>query len=286
MITPSLVEETTVRLLRTAAVQLPDWVLGDLQRALDRETSEESKAQLRIMMQNASLAESVEAPICQDTGIAVFYVRGRNDPALEDAIVEGCRRATREIPLRPNAVTPLGRKNDGSNVGKGVPHVNFLPPVDGIEIGVQLKGAGSENMTALAMLDPVQGAKGVKSFVLDTVAKAGSRPCPPTYVGIGVGGTADHACAMSRSALMRLPHPNPSREEAAIEAELEEMINTLGIGPMGLGGKTTCLRVAMETAHCHTASLPVCVSFQCWAFRTASAHITPEGLVRFKQEGF
>ena len=286
MITPSLVEETTVRLLRTAATQLPEWVLGDLHRAIEAERSEEARAQLRIMLQNAALAESIGSPICQDTGIAVFYVRGRNDPALEDAIIEGCRRATREIPLRPNAVTPFDRKNDGSNVGKGVPHIHFLSPTEGIEIGVQLKGAGSENMTALVMLDPVQGAKGVKAFVLDTVAKAGSRPCPPTYVGIGVGGNADHACAMAKEALMRLPLPNPVQAEAAIEAGLAAAINTLGIGPMGLGGNNTCLRVALETAHCHTASLPVCVSFQCWAFRRASARITPEGLVRFGQEGF
>jgi fumarate hydratase subunit alpha len=286
MITPSLVEETTVRLLRTAATKLPTWVLGDIHRALDGEEREEAMAQLRVMLQNAALAERAEVPMCQDTGIAVFYVRGGNDPALEAAIVDGCRRATREIPLRPNAVTALARKNDGSNVGKGVPHINFLPPGEGLEIGVQLKGAGSENMTELAMLDPVQGAKGVKAFVLDTVARAGSRPCPPTYVGVGIGGTADHACAMSKEALMRLPRANPAKAEAAMEQELAEAINTLGIGPMGLGGRSTCLRVAVETAHCHTASLPVCVSFQCWAFRKAAAHITPEGLVRFSQEGF
>jgi fumarate hydratase subunit alpha len=184
--------------------------------------------------------------------------------------------ASKEIPLRPNIVHPISRKNSGDNTGAGVPVIEFevLDGKDFIEISVLPKGAGSENMSALRMLNPSEGIVGIKKFVLDTVAAAGSNPCPPTIVGIGIGGTADRAMLLSKRALLRsLDSRNSDAAMAKLEKELLTDVNQLGIGPMGLGGKTTSLGVCVEYSFCHTASLPVAVNIQCWANRKAKARI-------------
>ncbi len=154
------------------------------------------------------------------------------------------------------------------------------------EITVMPKGAGSENMSALSMLTPSQGVKGIKEFVLDTVVKAGGKPCPPTIVGIGIGGTADMACGMAKRALLRpLDQKNKDPMLSGLEDELFDALNDSGIGPMGLGGRTTVLGVRAEMAYCHTASLPIAVNLQCWAARRATARIYPDGRVRFISGG-
>lgn len=283
-----LIEEAVVQLLRDAVTTLPPDVVEALRRAEARERSEVARSQLRIILDNLDAAGRLAVPMCQDTGVHVFYVTGPVDASIEESIRNGVARATEEVPLRPNAVHPLTRENPGTNVAVGLPHIVYYPTDDEfLEITVLPKGAGSENMTALAMLSPADGITGVKRFVLDTVVKAGGRPCPPTIVGVGIGGTSDLAVSMAKEALLRpLDLPNADPGLAALEEELAEAINMTGIGPMGLGGDTTVLGVRISTAYCHTASLPVAVNLQCWAARRATARIYPDGRVRFGRSPF
>jgi fumarate hydratase subunit alpha len=198
-------------------------------------------------------------------------------------IVEGVRRATKEVPLRPNAVHPITRKNPGDNVGEKMPYINWkVGDQDFIEITVMTKGAGSENMSALAMLTPAAGLKGIKEFALNTVLKAGSNPCPPTIIGMGIGGSADIAMKLAKEALLRpIDRRHKDPEIAKLETELLESMNMLGIGPMGLGGKTTMLGLNIEYAYCHTASLPVAINVQCWAGRRGTVRIHKGGELAF-----
>jgi fumarate hydratase subunit alpha len=283
----SILEETVVKLLRTAATTLPADVIDALKAARQAEEGA-ARVQIDTMLANLKAASDLAVPTCQDTGIPIFFVSGRCTPHLETAIRKGVQRATEEVPLRPNAVDPLTRVNSGDNTGPGMPPIHFEPTADDfVEITVLMKGAGSENMSALAMLNPAQGVEAVKQFVLDTVVRAGSKPCPPTIVGLGIGGTADQAALLSKRALLRrLDDVNGNRELAQLEDELRRALNMIGIGPMGLGGRTTVLGVKAEKANCHTASLPVAVSLQCWAARRASARVFPDGRVVFSTEGF
>ena len=283
----NVIEDTVVSLLKEAVISLPKDVLSALKEAEKKERSEIAKTQLRTILDNIEAADSLTVPMCQDTGIHVFFVSGRIIPGIEEQIRAGTLRATNEIPLRPNAVHPLTRENPGTNVAEGLPYVVYHPSsADYTEITVMPKGAGSENMTALAMLTPSQGIKGVKKFILDTVVNAGGKPCPPTILGIGIGGTADEAMALSKKALLRpLDQRNTDQSVAELESELYEALNLTGIGPMGLGGDTTTLGVNIEIAYCHTASLPVAVNLQCWAGRRATARIYADGRIEYLTRG-
>lgn len=284
----SLIEETVVRLLRDSECRLPPDVHAALRHALKIETEEMARSQLMAILSNVDRAAERSVPMCQDTGLPVFFVRGRSDHRVIAAIQKGVARATEEIPLRPNTVDPVSRENDGSNLGELMPPVHLEPlEEDHLDIAVLPKGAGSENWSALRMLNPSEGLEGVRRFVIDCVVSAGSRPCPPTVVGVGIGGTADMACVLAKKALLRKLGSRSSDDELAVlESRLDEQLGSLGLGPMGLGGRTTCLGVLVEKAHCHTASLPVAVSLNCWAARRAFARIYPDGRVRFSQEGF
>jgi fumarate hydratase subunit alpha len=283
-----LIEEVTVNLLRTAVTTLPEDVLEAIRKAQKEETEAVARTQLQTILTNITIADRLGLPMCQDTGLPTFFVTGKCIPHLEEGIRRGVSRATSEIPLRPNAVHPLTRHNPGDNLGKGMPYIHFQPSdVDFTEITVMPKGAGSENMTTLAMLTPSQGLKAVKGVVLDTVVTAGSRPCPPTIVGVGIGGSADESVFLAKKALLRrLDDVNHDLELRKLEEELKEALNQTGIGPMGLGGRTTVLGVKVETAYCHTASLPVAVCLQCWASRRATARIGKDGSVVYSTEGF
>ena len=285
MISKDLVKSTVKELLRLASVELPSDVKGALRDAYEREVEDVPKMQLKAILDNIELAEKMGTPMCQDTGVHIVYVKLGNVEVegLEDAIKEGVAEATATVPLRPNAVHPLTRKNPGTNVGLNMPYVHIEKIKDNfLEITVMPKGAGSENMSALAMLTPAAGLKGVKDFILQTVVKAGGQPCPPGILGVGIGGTADVAMKLAKEALLRpLGSRNPDPEIAKLEEELLEALNGLGIGPMGLGGKTTLLGVNIEVAYTHTASLPVAVNYQCWAARRATARIYPDGRVEY-----
>ena len=178
--------------------------------------------------------------------------------------------------MRANIVHPLSRRNSGDNTGWGTPivHITSVEGASYTDVTVLPKGAGSENMSALAMLQPSQGISGVKAFVVDVVCRAGGKPCPPVIVGVGVGGTADHCMHLAKKALLRpVGCRNADRHASRLEKEILREVNLLDIGPMGLGGKTTALGVNVELSGCHTASLPVAVNLQCWAARVAKARI-------------
>ena len=273
-------EDVVVNLLRLANTKLPADIGWALEAAAGWETGEIARTQLGAIMENVKKAEHLGIPMCQDTGIPVFYVRGRFDSSIASKIAEGVRKATASIPLRPNTVDPLTRENQGSNLGDGMPVIHYIPAdVDYTEITVLPKGAGSENMTRLAMLNPADGVEGVRRFVIDSVLDAGGRPCPPSIVGVGIGGTSDRCVEMAKEALLApLDSDNPDPVLAKMEEDLFSALNSSGLGPMGLGGSTTVLGVRIRKACCHTASLPVAVNIGCWATRRASARITSDGV--------
>lgn len=274
------VEDVVVNLLRLANTKLPADVGWALEAAAGWETNEVAYTQLGAIMENVKKAEHLGLPMCQDTGIPVFYVRGRFDSSIAGDISRGVTRATREIPLRPNTVDPLTRENHGDNLGPGMPIIHYIPTDDDFtEITVLSKGAGSENMTRLAMLNPADGIDGIRRFVMDSVLDAGGRPCPPSIVGIGIGGTSDRCVEMAKEALLTpLDEENPDPTLRKLEEDLFVALNGSGLGPMGLGGATTVLGVKVRKCSCHTASLPVAVNIGCWATRRASARITDHGV--------
>lgn len=282
-----IIEDTAVNLLRLAAVKLPSDVKEALERAYREETSRGGRVQLEAIFKNIELAEKENTPMCQDTGIIIFYVKAGTKTEgldkIETALQNATKRATKEIPLRPNAVDPFTQKNTGDNTGRYIPYINWeITQGNSIEITAFPKGGGSENVCALGMLTPGEGVKGLKKFVIDTVIKAGAMPCPPTILGVAVGGGADIAMKLAKAALLRpLNQPNPSPELAKLENELFEAANSTGIGPMGLGGKCTVLGVKVDYAHRHPASYPVAVAFQCWAARRAAARINSSGVVEY-----
>lgn len=256
-------------IVRQAETRLSPDVIKALERARDSESDATATAQLDAILKNISIAGDRTIPMCQDTGILVFFVDIGRDMRLDfdlgGAIRQGVRQATARVPLRPNAVAPLTRQNSGDNTGDGLPDINYsFVEGSSITITVAPKGAGSENMSAIRMLKPSQ-VNMVKEFVVETVLRAGGMPCPPIVVGVGIGGSFDKSARLAKRSLLR-----DLDDMDGYERKLLEAINSLGIGPMGLGGHTTALAVHVETAHCHTASLPVAVNIQCWANRHAS----------------
>jgi len=282
-----VVEDVAVNLLRLAVTDLPKDIKDALQQAYQKEESRAGKTQLKAILDNIELAEKMGVPICQDTGVINFYVRAgakaKNLDRIEKALQKATKRATKEVPLRPNAVDPITQKNTKDNTGRFIPFVRWeILRGDSIEITVLPKGAGSENVSMLGMLMPSEGLTGLKKFVVDAVIKAGAMPCPPTILGIGVGGGADTAMELAKRAILRpLNKPNSNPVLAELERELNEAVNMTGIGPMGLGGKFTALGVSIEYAHRHPASYPVAVVFQCWAARKATARIHSSGAIEY-----
>jgi len=282
-----IIEDTAANLLRLAVVELPADVKEALQSAYREETSEAGRVQLEAILKNLELAEKENSPMCQDTGIIIFYVkagaRAQGLDKIEKALQNATRRGTEEIPLRPNTVDPFTQKNTGDNTGRYIPYINWeITQGDAIEITAFPKGGGSENVCALGMITPGEGVRGLKKFIIDTVIKAGAKPCPPNIIGVGLGGGADIAIKLAKKALLSpLDQPNPNPELARLEKELYEAANSTGIGPMGLGGKFTVLGVKVDYAHRHPASYPVAVAYQCWAARRATARINAGGTVEY-----
>jgi len=279
------VEKTAVEIMKRAVIHIPKDIKEALRNAYEKETSETGRTQLKAILDNVRLGESQETPICQDTGVILFYVTVGSDfgdaSFVPAALNRAVKAATVKVPLRPNAVHPLTRKNSGDNTGTNMPYINWnLGVGEYIEVTVMPKGAGSENMSSLAMLTPGEGASAVKRFVVDQVIRAGAQPCPPTIIGIGMGGSADIALKLAKKALLRpIDQRHPDPDIADLEKELLKGVNMTGIGPMGLGGTYTSLGVNIEYAYCHTASLPVGINMQCWASRRATARIHKDGKV-------
>ena len=271
-----------VQLIRKAETELPADVISALEKAYEVEEGI-AKTQIGAILENIKLARESNRPMCQDTGIQTFFVTvGVEFPyidKLRDLIVEGVKTATKEIPLRPNTVEPFTGENHKDNLGDYIPYITW-DFVDGSDVHITAlpKGGGSENMSKLGMLKPGVGIEGVKDFVVEEMIKAGGNPCPPTVVGVGIGGGADLSLKLGKKALLRpVGVRHKDKTVAAVEEELIKRINDSGVGPMGLGGKTTVLDVHIEKAHRHPASLPVGIVVQCWADRRASMVIHSDG---------
>jgi fumarate hydratase subunit alpha len=262
--------DATERALAEAEIRLPPDVLAALQAAAAAERNEIARQELETILENIALAGERQVPICQDTGVPVVYLTLPPDiglsPDLFEGVREGVRRATASIPLRPNVVDPLTRENTGDNTGVGMPAVHVMPG-DRLTVTVLPKGAGSENVSRIGMLLPSQAAE-IPRFVAETMLLAGGKPCPPVILGVGIGGTFDMAATLAKEALLL---PVDTMDD--YEQEICDAVNTLGIGPMGLGGDTTALSVKVKRADCHTASLPVAVNVQCWACRRATVEV-------------
>lgn len=259
--------QATVAALKEAETGLPQEVVEALQRARAQESHPIAQRELDNILENISLAAHRHVPLCQDTGVIICYVTLPSTIAftqgLIEAIREGVRIATTEVPLRPNVVDPLTRRNTRTNTGTGIPAIHVVPG-DRFTITVLPKGAGSENVSRCAMLLP-SDQEGIRRFVVETMLRAEGKPCPPVILGIGIGSTFDGVTALAKEALLL-----PLQEMTPFEQELRHAVNELGIGPMGLGGDTTVLAVKVKIADCHTASLPVAVNVQCWAARRAT----------------
>jgi len=256
---------------------LPRDVKKALEDAVLKEESPVGRETLLDILKNAEIAARNQVPICQDTGLTVVFAELGQDLRLVggdfyEAINEGVRRGYKNGYLRKSAVDDpfLVRKNTGDNT-PAIIHTTIVKG-DRLKIIIAPKGGGSENMSALRMLTPSEGVDGIKKFVIDTVDKAGSNPCPPVIVGVGIGGTVEMTALIAKKALLRtVGEHNPSPEVAKLENELLEEINNLGIGPQGFGGRITALAVNIETFPAHLASMPVAVNIQCHASRHKEA---------------
>jgi fumarate hydratase subunit alpha len=276
------IKKGIVELITKAETDLPLDVIKALKSAYKIETGI-AKIQLEAILKNIDLAKKTKRPMCQDTGIQTFFVTvGTDFPKilyLKKLIVDAVKTATIQIPIRPNTVDPLTGLNHKDNIGNYIPYITW-DFTNGSDVSITAfpKGGGSENMSKLGMLKPGVGIDGVKNFIVDEVIKAGGNPCPPTIVGVGIGGGADLALKLGKKSLLR-PVGIRSRDKkiAEIENELIKRINKSNIGPMGLGGKTTVLDVHIEMAHRHPASLPVGIVVQCWANRRAHMIIHKDG---------
>ncbi|MFW9979410.1 MAG: fumarate hydratase [Candidatus Thorarchaeota archaeon] len=277
----NVIQDTTYRLLKMAATKLPKDVEEAIRTAHANEDNETAKTQLAAILTNLEIADE-GIPMCQDTGIMIFYIKvGDKFPfigEIKDALERGTRKATAEVPLRPNAVNPIVGGNSGDNTGKKIPWINWeIVSGNSLEITAFPKGGGSENVSIVGMLKPGVGLAGVKKLVVDNAMKYMGQACSPNIIGVGIGGGADIAIKIAKQQLQRpLNDSHPEPEVAQIEKELFEAINSTEIGPMGLGGKTTVLGVKVDYAMRHPASLPVGVAVQCWAARRSTAIITKD----------
>jgi len=280
------VEEAAKELYIRALKLLPPDIKQGFERVAAVETDAGAKRMLGTMIQNIKVAEDTANLLCQDTGIPIYNVRiGRgvevDGPGLKEAIQRGCARSTREYSFRSSIVHPTTRVNQQTSTGRGVPviHLDFSTQENTLEIEMVPKGSGSENNSWLKMAIPAEGVDAIKTFVVDCVLEAGGKTCPPTIVGVGVGGTSDLCVHLAKLAATR---PLGSRcedpEGATLEEALTRAVNMLGVGPQGLGGDSTAFAVHVETAATHITMNPVAVNMQCHSARRARATFTPRGI--------
>jgi fumarate hydratase subunit alpha len=265
------IRDNVAQICIDAAYNVSDDVMTAFDRALETETAPTAKEIIGLLKENARIAREEHIPLCQDTGIAIFFVEIGQDLRIKngflaDAINEGVRKGYKEGFLRKSVVDPISRKNTGDNT----PAIIYteLVPGDKLRVSFMPKGAGSENMSVIRMLRPTEGIEGIKSFVLECVQKAGANPCPPVVIGVGIGGDFEKAALLAKKALLRpVGSPNAKLELASLEEMLLKTVNKTGIGPEGLGGNVTAMAVHVESFPCHIASLPVAVNINCHAAR-------------------
>ena len=280
------VEEVAKTLYIRALKMLPPDIKSGFARLTVSETGATAQRMLATMVTNIQVAEDTENLLCQDTGVPIYNILiGRgvqvDGVALKQAVRRGCERATREHPLRSSVVHPLTRRNEHTSCGIEVPvlHIDFSDEADVLEIEMIPKGSGSENNSFLKMAIPAEGIDAIKTFVIDCVLSAGGKTCPPTIVGVGLGGTSDLAMALAKRAATRpLGTVCADPDGAALEAQLSVAVNQLGIGPQGLGGDSTAFAVHIELAATHITMNPIAVNMQCHSARRARARITAAGV--------
>ena len=285
IVTPAQVEEVARELYVRALKILPPDIKAGFARLNASETDATAKKVLGTMIANITIAEDTENMLCQDTGIPIYNVTiGRGveiaGTELQSAIRRGCERATREHPLRSSVVHPITRKNEQTSCGAGVPAIHFdFSDDERLVIEMIPKGSGSENNSWLKMAIPADGVNAIKTFVVDCVLDAGGKTCPPTIIGVGIGGTSDLCMSLAKRAATRpLGTSCPDAEGAALEKSLTGAVNGLGVGPQGLGGDSTAFAVHVEIAATHITMNPVAVNMQCHSARRASASFTRSGI--------
>ncbi len=281
------VEDTAKELYIRALKVLPPDIKQGFDRLEKSETGATAKRVLATMVQNIAVAEQTDNLLCQDTGVPIYNLwigKGVevDGQALKQAIRRGCERATREYPLRSSVVHPLTRKNEHTSCGIEVPviHIDFSDQPENLRIEMIPKGSGSENNSFLKMAVPADGIAAIKTFVIDCVLAAGGKTCPPTIVGVGLGGTSDLAVALAKRAATRpLGSSCLDAAGAELEQQLSVAVNQLGVGPQGLGGDATAFAVHIELAATHITMNPIAVNMQCHSARRARADFTPAGVV-------
>lgn len=280
------VEEAAKELYIRALKVLPPDIKSGFSRLAASESAPRAQNLLATMITNIQVAEENNNLLCQDTGIPIYNITigagvEVEGHALLAAVRRGCERATREHPLRSSVVHPLTRKNNHTSCGIDVPviHVDFSETPDLLEIQMVPKGSGSENNSFLKMAIPAEGVTAIKAFVIDCVINAGGKTCPPTVVGVGLGGTSDLCMALAKRAATReLGSVCSDPEGARLEKELSDAVNRLGVGPQGLGGDSTAFAVHIELGSTHITMNPIAVNMQCHSARRAKASFTPAGL--------
>jgi fumarate hydratase subunit alpha/L(+)-tartrate dehydratase alpha subunit len=280
------VEDTAKELYIRALKVLPPDIKQGFDRLAASETGATAQRVLGTMLKNIAVAEDTDNLLCQDTGVPIYNVTiGRglevDGHALKEALRRGCERATREYPLRSSVVHPLTRRNEHTSCGIEVPviHIDFDDVPDRLAIEMIPKGSGSENISFLTRAIPAEGTDAIKAFVVDCVLAAGGKTCPPTIVGVGLGGTSDLAVALAKRAATRaLGTACSDAEGAQLEQQLSKAVNQLGVGPQGLGGDSTAFAVHIELAATHITMNPIAVNMQCHSARRARATFTPDGV--------
>ena len=281
-----IVEEAAKELYIRALKVLPPDIKAGFNHLVAGESGSTAKNILATMVTNIQVAEDTNNLLCQDTGLPIYNILigsgvDVDGHALTQAIRKGCERATREHPLRSSVVHPLTRKNEHSSCGIEVPviHIDFTDTPEILSIMMVPKGSGSENNSFLKMAIPAEGVDAIKTFVIDCVLGAGGKPCPPTIVGVGLGGTSDLCVALAKRAATRALGTCCSDPDGAeLEKQLSAAVNQLGIGPQGLGGDSTAFAVHIELAATHITMNPIAVNMQCHSARRARAIFTPEGV--------
>jgi len=269
--------DTVAGLCKDANYFLGEDMIEAFKQGIQKEESETGRDILKQLLQNAEIAKTEKVPLCQDCGFAVVFLELGTEVCIQGNIIEaindGVRKGYTDGYLRKSILSdPVKGKNTGDNT-PAIVHTTFVPG-DKIKITVAPKGGGSENMSEVKMMKPADGIEGVKNFVIDRVLRSSSNPCPPTVVGVGIGGTFEFVAFLAKKALLRnIGERNPDPFYADVERELLQKINNLGIGPMGLGGRITALDVFIETHPRHIASFPVAVNINCHVARHKTAII-------------
>ena len=280
-----VVENAAKELYIRALKSLPPDIKTGFTKLSGTERNTTAQSILTTMIKNISVAEQTDNLLCQDTGIPIYNVWIGRDVQVDGVLLraalrKGCERATREYPLRSSVVHPIPRKNEHTSCGLNVPVIHFdFTDIPGLlRIEMIPKGSGSENNSYLRMAIPAEGLAAVKTFVIDSVLASGGKTCPPTIVGVGIGGTSDLCIALAKKAATRpLGTACSDPEGASLERDLSQAVNQLGVGPQGLGGDSTSFAVHIEMAATHITMNPVAVNMQCHSARRASADITSAG---------